>query len=56
MKFASQSNDKGLNDLEHETSLKNIKLYRLNAKKILQNITGIDENDTEQIKEELILK
>lgn len=56
MKFASQTNDKGLNDLEYETSFKNIKLYRLNAKKILQNIAGIDENDSEQIEEELILK
>jgi hypothetical protein len=36
--------------------LKNIKLFRINAKKILQNITGNDEIDTEFIEDEQILK
>jgi hypothetical protein len=46
MKLVCQSADKGLNEQEYEESLKNIKKYRTNAKKIISNITGIEYNDS----------
>lgn len=45
-----------MNDEEYEESLRNIKKYRTNAKKIISNITGIEYDDSELIDDESVIK